>query len=204
MTKREARKEAYRQIVKQNSTHQEVFDELRGTSSLDVSALATVVAAIPSAEKREKYKSLTIVFVVVCSIVILLRVLGLVAMTAAMNVNMPIFLLALVLGLVVPAVAIFGALTWRMEMLQGSAGLFVLALIRSFSNVKEVSNDPIILVAVVPFLVAIILAFLIPYKVKTGFRETVITEEKDGKRISKKTVVFDQQEKIQSLDLLDS
>ncbi len=204
MTKRETRKEAYRQIVKQNRSHQEVFDELRGSSSLDVAALATLVGAIPSAEKRQQNKTLAIVFIVVCAIVILLRVLGVASLPLISNMNLPLLILALALGLVVPVVAIIGMITWRVEMLTATAGLLLLSLIRTFTNDKQFLNDSISLVFLIPHVTAIILAFFMPYRLKTGYRETVIKEEKDGSQVSRKTVIFEKQEKVQSLDLLDS
>lgn len=203
MTKREARKAAYRQIVNENKGHQQVFDELRASSGLEVNVLAKIVSEVPSAEKRRQNKTLVTIFIVLCALTIITRILGVVGLSLVGELNTPLLMIVLALGLIVPAVAIYGAVTWRMEMLLGSAGLLGFSLFRTLTKDRFLLEDPVNLVALIPHVLVIVFAIVIPMRAKTKFTEKVVTDEIDGKKVSRKTVVFEKQDQLTDTELLD-
>lgn len=202
MTKREIKKAAYQAIVKENKTHQEVFDELRTKGSIELDTLAEEIAKIPSPAKHNSQQTLRYIFVGVLSVVIILRILSVISL-ASMNINPNILILAVVLGLVVPALGIYGALASKVEFYRTTGILLVLSVFRSFTN-GQVSADPIDYIVLVPFVAAIALAFYIPTKLKTSYSKKVSKQEVNGKMKPRLDFVFDSSTVDNQNELLDA
>lgn len=202
MTKRETRKAIYKAIVKEGKSHQDTFDALKGSSELDSEALANEVSKTPSDFKKEKFKILILSYIILLGIVIVLRSLGVYALMAESNIDMNFILLMVALGIILPLAGIIGALTSRADSFRMIGILLLIGVIRSFTN-QNIILDPLTIIALIPFAAVIVLAFIIPSKLKTTYTKKVLKEEFDGKTKTSLTYHFDEEERIQRSDLLD-
>ena len=201
MSKRTARKDAYRMIVKENRSLQETYDSLSETTGLDSESLAEIIAAVPSQSKRLQLKNLVIIYVVLMSIFGLLRLVGVVAILQ-LNVNPVILILALAIGLLLPVGAIFCALTWRLDGLRTFSILLIIALVRSFTSQQIELDDPFALGALAIVAGAVVIGFILQNNAKTDYRSVVEEVEVDGKWSKRKVVKF-KEEVLASDNLLD-
>lgn len=203
MTKRQIRKAAYHAIVKENKSHQEAFDELRKTRSIELDTLADEVSKIPSPTKQKNQQTLRYIFIGLLSLVIILRILAVLVITSMENVNINLLLVAIVLGLVIPAVGIFGALTSRVELYQTTGILLILSVIRSFTS-GPISTDPIDFIVLIPFLGAAVLAFYIPTRLKTNYSKKVLKQEVAGEVKTSLQFTFDSPKYSTDNELIDT
>lgn len=205
MTKRETRKAAYRLIVNEKKSHQQTFDELRGNTEMEISSLAKTVGTIPSLEKRRKNKTLVIVYVVLLGLVIITRSMGILGLSMMGGMNSPVLLLLLALGLVVPGIAIFGALTSRVEIYYSTAGLLAYSIFRAFTKDAMFFQDVFSLIFIIPTVLVIALAVIIPFRLKTPYTERKVVEENDGHKTVRIMIEFEQSENNNlNPDILDA
>ena len=202
MTKRETKKAIYTAIVKEQKTHQETFDTLRGFSDLDTETLADEVAKVPSAAKQQKQRTLIYIYVVLLGLVIILRLLGVYAMTTMTAINPGMLLILIALGVVVPAVGIYGALTTRIEVYRTVGILLILSVVRSFTK-EQFPTEIIGFLVLIPFVAAAFFSFYIPTRCKTAYSKKIRKEEVDGKERTSVEYVFDDFEKWENKELLD-
>jgi hypothetical protein len=202
MNKRKIKKAAYKAIVKDNKTHQETFDELRKTSSIDTETLADEVAKIPNSSKHNRLQTLRFIFIGTLGVIMFLRVLGVFSIISLKVMNPSILLVAVGLGLIVPVIGVYGALTARVELYRTTGILLVLSVVRSFTN-GQVSADPINYLVLIPFAIAISLAFYIPTKLKTDYSKKVVKHEVDGKTKTSYQFIFDSNDLEADNELLD-
>lgn len=201
MTKRQLKKAAYTAIVKEGRSHQVTFNSLRTQSDLELETLANEVAAIPSKDKSEKYKTLRYLFVGILVLLLIIRGLGIAAFGMIQEINPPLLLVLILLGIVVPALGIYGVFTSKVDLYKTTGILLILGVVRSFSN-GQFSTEIIDLLFLIPVGLAIGLAFFIPTKLKTPFTKKVVIKEVNG--VNKKALdfVFDET-KLVDEELLD-
>lgn len=202
MNKRKTRKAAYQAIVKEKKTHQETFDALRKTSSLDANTLATEVSNIPSEDKHQSQQALRYIFVGVLILILAIRILGVYLISQETNFNPSMLLVAILIGLIVPITGIVGALTARVELYRIVGLLFIFSTLRSFTG-GNMSTEPVDLMVLIPFAIAVGLAFFIPFKMKTNYTTKTIKKEAEGKVITRVEYVFDTTKAIVNDELLD-
>jgi hypothetical protein len=203
MTKRELRKEAYRRIIKENATHQEVFDELQHDKSFSKEEIAQILSGIPSRAVVERVKVLKIIFIGVLAVIILMRIVGIALVSSVIGVNPVLLALMVLFGLVVPAMGIFGLVTHRYELLKSVSFLFIFSIIRSLRKLDTI--DTYTAIEFVPYGLAIILGFWLLYISKTPYKRVVKEEENPDLSIRKVShIVFEEPKAKSGNDLLDS
>ena len=202
MTKREIKKAAYQAIVKENKSHQETFDELRKTSSIELETLADEVAKIPNSSKHNSQQTLRFIFIGALAVVILLRVLGVISLASMENINPSILLIAMGLGLVIPALGIYGALTSRVDLYKTTGILLILNVVRSFTN-GQISADLIDYIVLIPYIIAASLAFYVPSRLKTNYSKKVVKQEVNGEMKPSLQFNFDSSNLDMNNELLD-
>lgn len=203
MNKREVKKAAYKLIVKENRTHQETFDELRKTSKIELEALAEEVAKIPTPSMYKTLQNLQYIYIGALSLVIILRIFGVIALIPMININPTILLFAVLIGIFVPILGIYGAITSRVELYRTTGILITLSVFRSFSK-GQFSNEPLEYLFLMPVLVSIALAFYIPTKLKTAFSKKIVKQEENGNVVTSINYVFESNNPVANDDLLDA
>ncbi|MBL1280178.1 MAG: hypothetical protein COA33_007895 [Fluviicola sp.] len=201
MTKRKVKKAIYQSIFVEQKSHKETFDEFRGESDLTPDELADEVAKVPSRQKNEELLTLRIVFIISLCLVILLRIGGIYALTLTENLPIFVLLIALVFGLVIPAMGIFAAIKGRVELYYLTGIFLVVGTLRSFTKGLDTSNLLIIGAVLIPFFIAVILAFYIPKKMKTKFTKKVVSDTVDGQ--ASKKLVYQFESMAPANDILD-
>lgn len=201
MTKRQLKKSAREKIVLQGKTHRETFEELKGTPGFSQTEIADELAKVPSQIKREQNRILQWIYIGAVCLIVLLRLLGIV--TIGQELNGAALLLLLAIGFLVPGIAIFSAVTYRMDAYRSVAILFILSVVRSFRQLDV--TDPISLVVLAIHVVAIGLAFWIPERMKTPYTSSVsVVIDEEGKQRRVTEIVFPDSAAAERGDLLDS
>jgi len=203
MTKRQITKEAYRRIVKENEPHQKVYDDLKSQTDVDWENVAKIVSNMPSLSKREQNKGLIYTYIALLGVVIILRSLGIIALLGLSNFNGPMLLILLALGLVVPGVAIYGALVNKVPVYYSTAGLLAFGMFRSFTKESGFLDNPINMVVLIPFVVVIVLAIVIPYRLKAKHELKVVEIEVDGVKKKRRKVIFETEDDFSTSEILD-
>ena len=192
MSKRKIRRQGGKLILKQGKTHQSAFRELVPESKLSHQEIANELAKIPSQRKVETVKIFNIIFIVCLSLVILLRIIGIIALGVLDNMGTGPLLLIILVTLIVPAVGIYGAINYKAEIYKSVGILLLIGIFRSVTNgdFAYVAKDTYTLIGYIPYFVAIALAFYIPTRLKTAFSIKVVTKE-DGSK--KKQIIFEEE-----------
>lgn len=201
MTKRQITKEAYRRIVKENESHQTVYDDLKTQTKVGWDEVAKIVGNTPSQYKREQNKGLVYTYVALMGVIIILRSLGIFVLVG--NGNAPMLLLFVALGLVVPAIGIYGAMTYRIPIYYSTAGLLAIGLFRSISKESGFMDNPINLIVLIPFVAVIVLSLVLPYRLKTDHKMKVVEVDVDGVKKKTQKVVFETEDTFSTSDVLD-
>jgi hypothetical protein len=182
MKKSELNKVARKMILEEGRGHQHVFDELAPKSQIDKDKLAELIAVIPSKNKLSQHKVWITSMIVILSVIVLLRILSIWLFAYFSELPTVLLLFAIVLGIVVPAVGIYASLTSRFDMYKGLGILMGLSILRSFKD-SSVQDYQFFLV-LIPFVVAVILAFYIPYLLKVNYKRVVVEDEQGNKSAS--------------------
>ncbi|MNJ84058.1 hypothetical protein D3C87_14980 [compost metagenome] len=199
LTKRELRKAAYQMIFKEGKSHQETFDKLRETKSMASDDLAELIAKIPSRQKLKEQNVLNYAFIGLLSAIIILRGLSLAGLGST---DMGILSIALLIAFIVPGIGIYGALAGKTELYFSTGALLLITIIRTITN-QNFSNDPLNYVFTIPIVLASVLAFYLPSKLKTSYRKTIERKEVDG--VVKPVAIYQSEEnRFFREDLLDS
>jgi hypothetical protein len=198
--KKEIRKKGYAEIIKNGRTHQEVYDEIKTTRPAFNKTIAQHLGDIPSMAVRSKWQIWLNVYIALTGVMVLLRILG-VFVLLEQKVAPMIILVAILLSLVLPAVGIFGALKYKLELLKSTSFIYVIFTVRSLSQV-EMDVSSIIVLSLVASIV--LLGLLIPYKMKTLFKTTIVKKEIDGKVLTDYDIQFEDSFVHTNDDLLDS
>ncbi|MGV3632606.1 MAG: hypothetical protein ACO1O6_15475 [Bacteroidota bacterium] len=203
MTRRQLKKAAYEMIVKENNSHQETFDSLRKDAENGSEELAGDISSVPSRIRQQQNQVLIYIYVALLGLIIIFRSLTLFLLLGFQDLNPGLIFLIIALGLVVPGIGIYGALTRRAEIYRTTGILLLISIIRSFSN-GQIDLDPLTLAFLTPGLATIVLAFYIPTRLKTGFTKKVVQEETDGKIRKRTEITFENSDKILAPDVLDA
>lgn len=180
MTKKEIRKSGYSGIFKEGKSHQECFDELKDKNKNNLEELANELSKIPSNGKTKDTIILRNSFIVALLILILLRVVGIVIIGIEGNINTPILVSIVLLGIALPIYGIYGAIYGKTEAYYTTGIFLAISLLRGFGK-GEINLEIESLVAIAPILYAIVMAYLIPYKYKTPYKKVLQKTETDGK-----------------------
>ncbi len=202
MNKNKIRKAAYKAITKERKGHQDFFDTFRKENKVKPEVLAEETAKIPSMGKMKDTSTLRYIFVVIMVIILILRVLGITVLAQEMGLGQGLMILALLFAVGIPVIGIVAALTQRAHLYYPVGILMAIGIMRSFTS-KNVQIDESSLIALVPMVIAIILAFYIPTKLKTAHTKSVNKEMKEGKEITSLTYTFDEKQNY-SDEILDS
>jgi len=203
MKKRQLKKEAYKLIVKEGRSHQETFEALRPQSSIGPEDLANEISKVPSKQKNNEFKTLRYILIGALGAVIILRIISIYALTLEMNLNTPLLLLGIILGIFVPVLGIIGILISKPETYSVVALLLILGIFRSLRQENVDLNDPITWAVLAPFILAIGLSFFLMFKLKTPFTKKVNKETSEsGEIITKVQYTFEEQ-KLSNSELLD-
>lgn len=203
MTRRQLKKAAYEMIVKENHSHQETFDSLCKDAENGPEEFADDISAIPSLEKQKQNQVLIYIYVALLGLIIIFRALSLFLLLGFQELNPGFIFLIIALGLIVPGVGIYGALSRRTELYRTTGILLVISIIRSFSK-GQIDLDPLTIAFLTPGLATIVLAFYIPTRLKTRFTKKVIQQETDGKTRKTIQITFENLDKAFAPDVLDA
>lgn len=202
LSKRKIKREVFNKIAKEKRSHQETYEELKKVkSAFNKEDLAEYVGKTPSPERNRKTMALRITFVVFLSLIILLRLLDI--LLVYVQSHSAFFLSAVLFGIAIPAMAIFGALTSRVGWYRVIAVLMILAVIRSVAG-GEFNVAPILYLILIPFIGVAILGFVIPNQLKTPFKKRVVRKERNGREFNTYEFYFEEETPEKAEDLLDS
>lgn len=204
MTKKQARKEAYFQIVKQNKNHQEVFDQLKTTSGVEITFLATIMSGIPSVVKRRNNKTLIVVIILCSSSFILLRILKFWLFFSVPGIEMKSLVIYTFLGVILPVFVIISAIRWKMEPIGAVALLLIFNVIGTVLEEGIQLVDPFELLSLLLQMGIIVLGFMLLFRTRTAFKVKESIVERDGKSVFRQIVTFDDETKMENTGLLDS
>jgi len=202
MNKNKIRKAAYKAISKERKGHQEFFDTFRKENKVKHEVLAEETAKIPSMGKMKETTTLRYIFVAIMVVILILRVLGVTVLAQEMGLGEGLMVLAILFAVGIPLIGIVAALTQRAHLYYPVGILMTIGIIRSFTN-KNVELDETSLIAYIPMVIAIILAFYIPTKLKTTYTKSIKKEIEEGKEITYLTYTFDENQDF-SDEILDS
>ena len=180
MTRRQTQKAIYASVVKDGKSHQETFDALKEENYSDLDALANEIVKVPTSGKIAENKSLIYTYIGLMGFILLLKALGVYILLEAVTANPAILIGAVALGILVPALAIYGAITNRHQFYFVTSMLLILGLIRGVTS-GGFNNDMETLIILAITIIAITLGFVIPYKLKSKYEKTTkkeTTEEK--------------------------
>mgnify|MGYP001627142484 CR=1 FL=1 len=198
MKKSELNKNARRMILQEGLSHQSVFDELAPQSSIDKDKLAELIGIIPAKNRLNQNRMWLNAMVVILAIIVAIRLLSITLFAYFSELQPILIAFAVILGIVVPAVGIFATLTSRFDMYRGLGILIGLSILRSFKDGE--GQEPADFLVLIPFVIAVVLAFYIPTRLKTNYKRVVISDEQGNKSASYQ---FEDETKISSSDLVD-
>lgn len=200
MNLKELKKAAYKAIVENKQSHQSFFDEHVDKVELGRVEFAEEISKIPSKSKMEKHQAWIITYIILMLIIIILRSIALPFLFS--QIPTPLLLLMLVIGVIVPVIAIYSALKAKVEFYRAVAIIMGINLIRSFSK-GQFSGEITDFIGLAPVLIAIVLALYIPRLLKTNYSQGIEFNEIDG--VKKKVIKIEfEKEEINDDKLLDS
>lgn len=203
MSKRQAKKAAYKAIVKEGKSHQECYDSLRKEIKINAKDLAEEISKIPSTGKTNETATLRTFYLIILGIIIVLRALGAISLTEG-NFELPMILLFVAVGVVFPAYGIYGSVTRRIESYRSIAIILGLGIMRSFTRDAGEHIGPETLYVLIPFVAAIALALYIPTKLKTPYTTTMSqVKMENGKTRNVVNYTFEDTRAVND-DILDS
>jgi len=199
MTLRDIKKEGYKRIIKNNEKHQSVYEELKTNKPSFNVKIADSLKTIPSKSVIEKFKALRITYIILLSIIILLRIL-LVYTLYITHVKTWILVIALLFGILLPFAAIYLTITHKYESLKGISILFILSVMRSIRKI-EVNIETIIVFLI--FIAVIIIGFLLSKYMQTNYKKTTVYN-KETNKISDYKIEFESGNSIENDEILDN
>lgn len=201
MTKKQIRLAGYDAIVKENKSHQEAFDDITSTQGIDRKLVAQELSKIPSSGKQKSTSTLRYIFIAALALLAAMRILTIVLLGIEGNINGSIIGLLVLFGVVIPGVGIYAALFSKVELYMGTGIFLSVSLFRALMK-GEMTADPETLIGLIPFAVAVALAFFIPTKLKTPYKRNVVEHYIDGKLNKKVEYVFEDT-RLNQADILD-
>ena len=192
----------HKAIVKNNKSHQEAFDELSQKQGVNKQVLASELSKIPSNGKQKSTTALRYVFIATLVLLAAIRIVGIVLIGMESSVNMGLMYMLIAFGVFIPGLGVYAALVGKSELYVTTGILLGVSLFRSVSG-GELNLEPETLVALVPFAIAIGLAFFIPFKLKTPHRRVITESHVDGKLVRKVDYEFEDT-RLNESDILDS
>lgn len=179
MTKRQIRKEGYQLIVKSGKSHQETFDTLKDKNYSEQKGLAEILSSIPSSGKQKEMAALRYVFMGLLFVIMLLRLVAVLPMFIAGSLNTPLIITIIVFGMFVPVLGIYASIAAKSELYHSTGLLLGFSLIRSLGR-EALSADVVTFIVIGIVVLTIVLAYYIPFKLKTPYTTTFSTENIDG------------------------
>ena len=201
ITKGHIRKAGYKAIVKENKSHQEAFDELSTSSSVDKKMLADELSKIPSSGRQNATSNLRSIFIGALVILIGLRLWGIVTVSLSGFLDAGIILIMVLFSVFVPALGIYGALASKAQVYRTTGFLLGINIIRAISS-GGIYGEPKALITFGFIAIAIGLAFYIPSQLKTGYKKVMTEHYKDGQLMKQVKYSFEDTRARQS-DILD-
>jgi hypothetical protein len=202
MLKKQIRTLGHKAIVKNNKSHQEAFDELSQNENIDKQLLANELSKIPSNGKQKSTASLRYIFIAALVLLAAIRIIGIIMIGMESSVNMGLVYMLVAFGVLIPGLGVYAALFGKSELYMTTGILLGISLFRSVSR-GELNVEPETLVALIPFAVAIGLAFFIPFKLKTPHKRVITESYVDGKLVKKVDYEFEDT-RLNESDILDS
>lgn len=202
MLKKQIRTLGHQAIVKEQRSHQETFDELSQTAGVDRQLLADELSKIPSNGKQGNTASLRYIFIAALALLGILRILSIILIGIEGSLNMGLISLLVAFGVIVPGIGIYAALFGKSELYTTTGILLAISLFRSITR-GELSAEPETWIALIPFAVAVGLAFYIPFKLKTPHKKVVSESYVDGKLVKKINYEFEDT-RVSDSNILDS
>lgn len=202
MTKKQIRAAGYNFIVKENKSHQETFDELSITNGIEKKMLADELSKIPSNGKQNSTSALRYIFIISLVLLAGLRIFGIIVLGMSTSMNASVIGLLVFFGVIVPGIGIYGAIYAKVELYMTTGIFLTISLFRSITR-GELNAEPETLLVMIPFFVAVALAFFIPTRLKTSYQRTVKEHFIDGK--SQKKIAYEFEDtRASDSGLLDS
>lgn len=199
LSKREIRKEGFKSIIKQKQEHQSVYDRLKSNEKSENSTLAKELSKIPSLKIINSNKNLLYIFVGLMGIILLIRVAALIYLLGS-RLDPSIVMLFVIGGIFAPVLGIYGALTYRLHLMQTVAFVFIIMIFRTIQDGLVTSDD---FYVYIPFLVAIFLGIWIPFKMKTPFSLSTFSARQDDQEITYEDFKFEKGDSYNNDELLD-
>jgi hypothetical protein len=200
MNKKAIRKAAYRSIFKEETSHQDTFEELKHETT-DQAALAEELSKVPSRKIIEKYVNWKWALVVSLSLVVLFRIVASIMLFDQFGSNPTLIFLLIAGAVFVPAFGFYGIFTGKLESLRGVAVLIIISIFRGLtSNKGAVEFDIYMIIGLLPSLATIGLCFYIPSLMKTKYERKITKDSNNKTHVTFEFETFG----IQDENLLDS
>lgn len=202
MTKKAIKKAAYQHIYREGNSHQQAFEALKTENKSDLETLADEISKIPSKLLLQRFAVLRYLLMGIYILIVLLRAISILFSEKTQLLPLPVILLLIALGLLVPILGIYALLVGKTELVRTTGILLALALLRSFQYLTNADTLSIVLTVVI-YSIAIGLSFYLFQKLKTPYTTHTERIELDGKRKTLTHYVFDSA-KPNNSELLDS
>jgi len=202
MTAKEIRKLGHEAIIKENRSHQEVFDELSQKEGIDRELLAFELSKIPSNGKQKSSAVLRYFLIAFLLFIALLRIASIILIRMEGRVDLLFLIFLLLIILIVPALGIYATLFHKVELYKTTGFLLILSLFQSIRR-GELVIEQKSLIVIIPFIVGAFLAFYIPSRLKTPYKTTTTEKFVDGQLVKTTKYVFENT-RIDESGLLDA
>ncbi|GEM_PF-1181754 len=205
LEKKDIRKKAHRLIRKEKVDHQEAYDQLkREKSHCPNEEVADIVSKTPTDERQGATLGLRVIFVICLSLIFLLRTLDFVVSFDYLGVyNVVIYMFH---GLILPPLGVYGALTGRTRFYRFIGVFMIISSVFYIAISIFLVIHWVALAVSIPFIVAAVLAFILPSKLKVPYKKKMVQREIRGRTVNVYEYFFNKSSasaNVDNSDLLD-
>lgn len=205
MKKRQVKKAVHTGLIKENKSHQEVFDGLKGECVDDLDYLADEIAKIPSLKKQKENQNWVNLYIAVLALVIVFRGLSIIGLTMSDKIPANLIVLMIAIVVIIPIMGIYGALTRKTETYKVVSIILIVSIVRALPTLaKGVDFDFLNLVGFIPLVAAISLGFYVPSRLLMTYRKNRVKVEHEGRITGKYEYEFESDGLISNDNLLDT
>lgn len=190
MTKKQIKKEAYKKIVKEGLSHQEVYDNLKTSKASFNVMIAAELKKIPSSKVMQEKQILKVIFLIVLGLLLAIGILALYGLLQ-MGENPARLLVSTIFWVFAPGFMIYGLLSRRMELIRSGAFALTFGLVRNFMN-EGIIFDPVVFVFYGIWIASIVMGFGMGNWLKTPYNKKIYHEMIDGKKTTQVAINFDE------------
>jgi hypothetical protein len=199
MKKKDIKKEGYKRIIRNNESHQEVYNSLTTPISAKNLIIAKELSRIPSKSVVENFKTLRLIYIILLCIFLMLKLLGVFILSQSYNTNTTILIIGIIFGVFAPGLGIYGILTQKLELCKSVSILLSIYILRSLDKIELNIETAFVFTLTIAI---IALGFIINSKMITAYKKTIFYKDGDKRNVSF-NIEFDNTNLSSSNEILD-